>query len=163
MVMKDGQASLAVAISIVLSAATITTALSSDRVIAFERVTVVPMDSERVLRDDTVIVRDGKIAAVGPASRTPLPAGAQRVDGAGKYLMPGLSDMHVHLYDTDQSIDYLAHGLTTVTVLNGSPAVLRWRNAVRSGALLGPTIYTAGPIIDGVPAGNPTFSLGRHS
>jgi imidazolonepropionase-like amidohydrolase len=115
------------------------------------------MDSDRVLRDHTVVVRDGRISAVGPARSTSIPAGAQRVDGAGKYLLPGLSDMHVHLYDTDQFIDYLAHGVTTVAVLNGSPAVLRWRAAVLSGALLGPTIYTAGPSVDGVPAGNPTF------
>ena len=126
-------------------------------VVAFEHVTVIPMDSDRVLRDHTVVVRDGRISAVGPARSTSIPAGAQRVDGAGKYLMPGLSDMHVHLYDTDQFIDYLAHGVTTVAVLNGSPAVLRWRAAVLSGALLGPTIYTAGPSVDGVPAGNPTF------
>src|SRR5688572_27099501 len=110
-------------------------------VVAFEHVNVIPMDSERVLRDYTVVVRDGTISAVGPARRTALPAGAQRVDGTGKYLMPGLSDMHVHPYDTDQFINYLAHGITTITVLNGSPAVLRWRNAVLSGELLGPTIY----------------------
>ena len=167
---------LSIAIPAILVAATVT-AFSSDRarasgaaallseslaepvqgVVAFEHVTVIPMDSERDLRDYTVVVRDGRIAAVGPARRTPIPAGAQRVDGAGKFLMPGLSDMHVHLYDTDQFIDYIAHGVTTIAVLNGSPAVLRWRDATLSGALMGPTIYTAGPIVDGVPAGNPTF------
>jgi hypothetical protein len=166
-----------IAIPAILVAATVTAALSFDRartsgaaeflsepsgepvpgVVAFEHVTVIPMDSERDLRDYTVVVRDGRISAVGPARRTSIPAGAQRVDGAGKYLMPGLSDMHVHLYDADQFIHYIAHGVTTIAVLNGSPAVLRWRNANLSGALMGPTIYTAGPIVDGVPAGNPTF------
>ena len=141
-----------------LFVATVTAALPPEPgVVAFEHVTVIPLDSERVLPDYTVVVRDGRILSVGPAGRTSIPAGAQRVDGAGKYLMPGLSDMHVHLYDTDQFIDYLAHGVTTIAVLNGSPAVLRWRAAILSGAVLGPTIYTAGPIVDGVPAGNPTF------
>lgn len=125
--------------------------------VAFEHVTVIPMDSERVLRDYTVVVRDGRIATVGPARSTSIPAGAARVDGTGKYLMPGLADMHVHLYDTDQFIDYIAHGVTTVAVLNGSPEVLRWRDRVLSDASIGPTIYTAGPSVDGVPAGNPTF------
>ena len=168
---------LSIAIPAVLVAAVVTAGPSSDRargsgaaellsaslgervqgVVAFEHVTVIPMDSERDLRDYTVVVRDGRISAVGPARRTSIPAGAQRVDGAGKYLMPGLSDMHVHPYDTDQFIDYIAHGVTTIAVLNGSPAVLRWRNAILSGALLGPTIYTAGPSVDGVPASNPTF------
>lgn len=169
---------LSIDIPAFLVAATVVAALSSDRgrrstvavalpsepsaepaqgVVAFEHVTVIPMDRERELRDYTVVVRDGRISAVGPARRTSIPAGAQRVDGMGRYLMPGLSDVHVHLYDTDQFINYLAHGVTTIAVLNGSPAVLRWRNAVHAGALLGPTIYTAGPSIDGVPAGNPTF------
>jgi hypothetical protein len=115
------------------------------------------MDSERTLRNYTVVVRDGWISAVGPARSTSVPVGAQRVDGAGKYVMPGLADMHVHPYDTEQFIDYIAHGITTIAVLNGSPSVLRWREAIVSGELLGPTIYAAGPSVDGFPAGNPTF------
>ena len=142
---------------IAIVTAAISLAERAPGVVAFEHVTVIPMDSERLLTDHTVLVGDGRISAVGPARTTSIPTGAERVDGTGKYLMPGLSDMHVHLYDSDQFIDYIAHGVTTIAVLNGSPPVLRWRNAVVAGALLGPTIYTAGPSIDGVPAGNPTF------
>jgi imidazolonepropionase-like amidohydrolase len=126
-------------------------------VVAFEHVTVIPMDSAHELRDHTVIIRDGRISAMGAARSTEIPDDAHRVDGTGKFLMPGLSDLHVHLYDTDQFINYLAHGVTTIAVLNGSPAILRWRDSVQSGEIVGPTIYTAGPSIDGVPAGNPTF------
>jgi hypothetical protein len=80
-----------------------------------------------------------------------------RVDGRGRWLMPGLADMHVHLYNADQLVDFLAHGVTTVAVLNGSRPVLDWRRQVAGGALLGPTIYTSGPSLDGTPAGNPQF------
>ena len=125
--------------------------------VAFEGVAVVPMDRERVLADQTVLVRDGRIVAVGPRARVAVPAGATRVDGRGRWLIPGLADMHVHPYNTEQFVNYLAHGVTTIAVLNGSHAVLGWRRDVARGALLGPTIYTAGPSLDGVPAGNPTF------
>ena len=90
-----------------------------------EHVTVVPMDSERTLKDYTVVVGGGRVTRMGPSARTAAPRGATRVDGRGRYLMPGLADMHVHPYDTDQFIDYLAHGVTTIAVLNGSPRVLR--------------------------------------
>ncbi len=126
--------------------------------VAFERVTVVPMDSARLLEGYTVLVRNGRIAAMGRDGSVRIPSGTVRIDGRGRYLMPGLADMHVHPYNADQFLDYLAHGVTTIAVLNGSRDALRWRAAVARGELLGPTIYTAGPSLEGVPAGNPTFA-----
>src|SRR6188508_1396002 len=64
--------------------------------VAIVNVSIVPMDRERVLTRQTVIVADGRIAAIGPANTVKVPAGAQRIDGAGKFVMPGLADMHVH-------------------------------------------------------------------
>jgi imidazolonepropionase-like amidohydrolase len=55
------------------------------------------MDRERVLPDHTVVVEHGRIASMGPRVKTPVPSGAVRVDGAGKHLLPGPADMHVHL------------------------------------------------------------------
>src|SRR5690348_5013930 len=65
------------------------------KTIAFVDVNVVPFDRERVLEAQTVIVREGRIAQIGPASKVKVPAGALKIDGRGKYLMPGLADMHV--------------------------------------------------------------------
>src|SRR3712207_555615 len=76
----------------------------SPRVTAFEHVNVIPMDRERVLRDQTVVVRDGLITEVGDARRVRVPAGALRIDGRGKYLLPGLVDMHTHLFTDDGHI-----------------------------------------------------------
>jgi imidazolonepropionase-like amidohydrolase len=66
-------------------------------VTAFVNVNVVPMDSERVVADQTVLVERGRITALGPADKVPVPAGAVRIEGRGKYLMPGLADMHFHI------------------------------------------------------------------
>jgi len=120
-------------------------------VTAFTGVDVIPMDKERVLRDQTVLVRDGRIAAVGPTKEVAVPEGAVRIDGKGRYLMPGLADMHVHAWIQDEFALFLANGVTTVRNMFGSPLQLQWRASIAAGELLGPTIYTAGPIIDGEP------------
>ena len=66
------------------------------KIVAFVNVNVIPMDRERVLRNQTVIVSDGTITAIGDAKRIKPPARAQIVDGTNKFLIPGLMDMHVH-------------------------------------------------------------------
>jgi tetratricopeptide (TPR) repeat protein len=104
------------------------------------------MDRARVLDDQTVVVAGGKIVQIGPASSVKVPADAKQIDGRSKYLIPGLTDAHVHLYSTIEFPLYLANGVTTVFNLDGRPAHLRWRKQVASGELLGPTIFTTGAI-----------------
>jgi imidazolonepropionase-like amidohydrolase len=123
--------------------------------VAFVGVTVVPMTpGDSVLRDRTVLVRGGRIAAVGAVSEVEVPDDVRRIDGRGKYLMPGLADMHVHLEHFDDPALlalFVANGVTTVRNMDGRPKVLEWRRAAADGALLGPRIVTAGPILDGDP------------
>src|SRR5688500_5444482 len=64
---------------------------------AIAGVSVVPMTRDTGLRDMTIVVRDGRIQALGPARTTRVPAGARRVDGRGRCVIPGLADMHTHL------------------------------------------------------------------
>lgn len=128
--------------------------IAANTVFAFVNVNVVPMDSERVLQNQTVVVRSGRIAAMGAAKRVSVPKGAVRIDGRGRYLMPGLVDMHVHLeyFDRDaQLLLFLANGVTTVRNMDGRANILLWRNRVNDGSLLAPTIYTAGAILEGKP------------
>ncbi|HEU4797103.1 MAG TPA: amidohydrolase family protein [Pyrinomonadaceae bacterium] len=145
---------LVVAASVVLGAKQNSHAAAEQRVTAFTNVNVIPFDRERVLTGQTVIVRDGRIAEIGAADKTKVPAGALQIDGNGKYLMPGLADMHVHLYPgTGQQDDlasqqfqmFLANGVTTIRNMIGKQEHVALRDRVAKGELLGPTIYTAGP------------------
>lgn len=117
--------------------------------VAFVDVNVVPLDSERVLDRQTVVVRGGSIVAIGPAATVPVPAHAHVLDGRGKYLMPGLADMHTHLVREEDMLLYVARGVTTVRNMWGAPVHVAWRERIARGSLVGPTIVTAGPIVDG--------------
>ncbi len=112
---------------------------------------VIPMDSERVLHNHTVVVREGRIVEVGPVDEVEVPDGARVIDGAGRYVIPGLADMHVHM-DADEELIplMLANGVTTIRVPNATASDIALAKAIAAGAKDGPTIYTA-PMIAGMP------------
>jgi imidazolonepropionase-like amidohydrolase len=121
---------------------------------AFTNVNVVPMDAERVIRDQTVVVDSGLLIAIGPAANISIPADATVIDGAGKYLLPGLGEMHGHLptavSDAEDSLFlYLAGGATTVRGMQGHSSQLQIRQRVRDGVLLGPRMWLAAPSLSG--------------
>src|SRR6185503_18877052 len=118
--------------------------------IAFVGATVVPMDRERVLTDYTVVVRGDKIAFVAKSSTIDT-KDATVIDAKGKWIVPGLADMHVHTWMERDFAMYLLNGVTTIRDMFGSPQHLEWRAALASGKLQGPTLFTAGPIVDGDP------------
>jgi imidazolonepropionase-like amidohydrolase len=116
--------------------------------LAFEHVAVVSLAHPGVDRDQTIVVRDGKIAAVGPAASVAVPADATVIAGAGRYAMPGLTDMHVHTeLSTSNYLLDLANGVTSVREMNGSPWLLRMRERERANQALIPNLYVAGPIL----------------
>lgn len=138
-------------------------------VVAFVNVAVIPMDQERVLDSQTVVVRDGRVEAVGRVNKVAVPVNALRIDGRGQFLAPGLADMHVHLpqvsfpklpdrnFAPPRSDDLawvewwllrtLAAGVTTVRNMDGRPWHLALRERAARGELLSPRIYTTGPKI----------------
>ncbi|HET9621883.1 MAG TPA: amidohydrolase family protein, partial [Kofleriaceae bacterium] len=119
--------------------------------LAITHVTVVPMGQPGELADQTVIVRGDRIFAVAPAAAVRVPPGVKTIDGAQRWLMPGLADMHVHLWSEATFDLFLAAGVTTVRNMFGGAQHLKWRDAIAKSELRGPTILTAGPIIDGDP------------
>jgi imidazolonepropionase-like amidohydrolase len=129
--------------------------------VAIVGATVIPMDSDRVLPAHTVVVEDGRITAVGPADRVGIPQEARRIDGAGKYLVPGLVDTHIHIPpegSDEKSASrefrlFLAHGVTTARVMIGQPEHLGLRDRIAGGLLVGPTLLVASPPL-GVKAGS---------
>jgi len=118
-------------------------------------VNVVPMDVERVLEDQTVVVSNGLIQTIGNSATTEIPPGTIVVEGHGRYLMPGLADLHIHLLHEDELINYLAWGVTTVMHLGGSGIpgtdILNIRKQIDAGRELGPNIYTTDRVFDGEP------------
>ena len=117
--------------------------------LAIEDVTVIPMDRERRLSSQTVVVRDDRIASIGPRESAQVPADAVRVAGTGRFLMPGLAELHGHVdSEADLSVA-LAFGVTFIRNLEGFPFTLRLRDAVARGEIVGPTIDTVGPVVDG--------------
>jgi imidazolonepropionase-like amidohydrolase len=96
-----------------------------------------------------VVVRDGRIVAVGPAATTPVPAGVPRMDVTRMTIVPGLWDMHAHASQVDWAPVYLAGGVTTIRDMGGESAFLiAFRDAVASGQALGPRVLLAG-LVDG--------------
>lgn len=129
-------------------------AQADEQALVFTHVSVLSMDADEVLIDHGVVVRGDRIASIGPMDgedALEIPAGATVVDGTGKWLMPGLADMHVHSWREHELPVFLAYGITTVRNMFGAPLHLGWRDEVARGERVGPTIYTAGPIVDGNP------------
>jgi imidazolonepropionase-like amidohydrolase len=118
---------------------------------AITDVSVVAMSSDGVLAHHTIVIRGDRIVAVAPTSAIALPSGIRVIDGAGKWLMPGLADMHVHTWYDDDLTLFLAAGVTTVRNMWGVEQHLRWRSQIARGERLGPTLVTSGALIDGDP------------
>lgn len=141
-----------------------------DNVTAFTNVNAVPMDTERVLENWTVVVGDGKIIATGPTGSTTIPEGATVIDGAGKYLMPGLTEMHGHIPPPDSSDPgyvesvlylYVANGVTTVRGMQGAPGQLDLRDRAARNEIVAPTLFLAGPAFTGNNVSTPEEAVAR--
>jgi imidazolonepropionase-like amidohydrolase len=147
------------ALFVVLAA---TVELRAAPAVAFLGVNVVPMDSERVIENQDVVVRDGRIVSVAPAGSGAIPEDAQRVDGAGRWLMPGLAEMHGHVpgpddpaYAENVLFLYVSNGVTTVRNMAGHPSHPALRDRIARGETLGPTLYVASPWLGAEIAGTP--------
>jgi len=137
-------------------------------VVAFIDVNVIPMDRDRVMEGQTVVVVDDRIASIGDAAEAAVPAGAIRIEALGQYLIPALSDMHVHLGGDawngmfppeeqfpPEALDfgkllfpYVANGVATVQVMSALPEHIEIRESIARGELLGPRLLLA-RMIDG--------------
>jgi imidazolonepropionase-like amidohydrolase len=121
------------------------------RSLAIRNVTVIPGAGAPAVENVTVLIRDDRIAAIGPAAETVIPAGARLIEGAGKFLAPGFIEMHAHLSKARASALglFVANGVTTLRDMGGDyEELLRWRRDVQTGARIGPRILMAGPILE---------------
>jgi hypothetical protein len=118
---------------------------------ALTGINVVDVESGRIDPAQTVLIDGGRITAVGPASEVEVPGEANRIDLSGRYLIPGLWDMHFHPEHREDLDLLLVNGVLGARSLAGRPAHLAWRGEIELGMRLGPRLFLAGPVIEGRP------------
>jgi imidazolonepropionase-like amidohydrolase len=123
---------------------------------AFVGATVLPMDGRGPLEDHTVVIAGDRIVAVAPADSVTVAAGAEVIDAAGRFLVPGVAEMHGHYpQDADNQLTrdilflYLANGVTLVRGMQGGPQHLPLRDAIERGEVLGPRLLVSAPMLHG--------------
>lgn len=129
--------------------------------VAFVGVDVITMQDTVLRRDQTVVTRDGKIVAMGSRASVSVPRGAQQVDGRGKFLIPGLHDMHAHLAQGAGDLSdgagrqlavYTALGVTSVRALAAPPGAGALKRRVATGEIVAPRLWITGQSINGKSA-----------
>ncbi|MBL7857463.1 MAG: amidohydrolase family protein [Cyclobacteriaceae bacterium] len=133
---------------------------SRTREIVFRSVNIIPMDEDRIIENQTVIVKNGKITAIG--TRLKHAADAEIIEAKGMYLMPGLAEMHAHVPPIDDIepmkevlILFAANGITTIRGMLGHPKHLELRTKIQSREILGPHFFTTGPSFNGMSITSP--------
>ncbi len=132
-------------------------------VYAFVNVELVSMVDDAIRSGFTVVVQGDRIIRVGPSSQVDIPDEATRIDGSGKYLMPGLAEMHGHVPSASAnpaSVEetlflYAANGITTVRGMLGYAGQLALRERAAAGEIISPTLYLAGPSFNGNSVSSP--------
>ena len=145
-----------------LLVATAASAPAQQGTVAFTGVSVIPMDREEVLQNQTVIVENGRISYVG-GPRVP-PSGATVVDGRGKFLMPGIAEFHAHVPNAGVNARraltlYALAGVTTARGMLGAPMHLALRDSIRNGQLFGPRLLTSGPSFNANTVSSPAVAI----
>ncbi len=117
--------------------------------IVFTHATIIDTSGGPNQADMTVFITGDRITDITPSAKVRLPKGAQAIDAAGKYLIPGLWDMHVHWFDAEYLPLFIANGVTGIRQMWGFPEHFQWREKISKGLLLGPRQVISGTPIDG--------------
>ena len=110
---------------------------------AIKNISLLSTDSRSMIPDQTVLLKDGHIELIGDSIK--IPSNYKIINGAGKYLIPGLSDTHVHPYGSKNDLLlYLVNGVTHVASMNSKGGLyLKWKKEISKGTMLGPKMYIA--------------------
>lgn len=136
--------------------------------VVFSNVNVVTMENDKVLTGRDVVVKDGKIVSINASGKTKPGRSALVIDAKGKYLMPGLAEMHAHVPPIDdlQPMEdvlllFASYGITTIRGMLGHPKHLELREKIRKGEITGPRFYTSGPSFSGQSVKTPEEAVTR--
>ena len=140
-----------------LAAMLLPASIAAQNATAFVDVTVVPMDRQGTLPGQTVVVQAGVITQMGSSSKVEIPQGAARIEGRGKFLMPGLAEMHGHYPPPQRALQYteqilflyVANGITLVRGMQGDEHHLPLREQIEKGEVLGPRLLVSAPPMSG--------------
>lgn len=140
------------------------TAQQSETVLVVENVNVIPVAVPGVQSGRTVVIRGDRIERIAGPGEVQVPDGAIRIDGSGRYLIPGLAEMHAHVppgTPPEQLVEdilflYLANGVTTIRGMLGAPYQLELRDRIERGDVLGPRFLVGAPSLNGNSAPDPT-------
>lgn len=135
---------------------------STQREIVFRSVNVIPMDTERVIEKQDVVIRNGIITAIGNTGKVHYGANAFIIEAANKYLIPGLAEMHAHVPPVNNIepmkeviLLFAVNGVTTIRGMLGHPLHLELRKKIQEGEILGPRFITSGPSLNGNSVASP--------
>ncbi len=153
---------------IIIICAGVFVSIGQEQVTAFVDVNLIPMTEEKVVPGQTVLVQGGEIIEIGPVDEVKVSNRYQVIDGSGKYLLPGLADMHMHtrqdwedqaLWPVSPLALYLANGVTTIRDLGPTGNVitfpLEWKDEIEAGTRIGPRIFASGKILFSSPHKDP--------
>ncbi|MEM1152594.1 MAG: amidohydrolase family protein [Pseudomonadota bacterium] len=118
---------------------------------AFVGVNVLPVITDEVLYDQTVLIQQGRVQRIAPVDSVSVPVGFEVIEATGKYLMPGLADMHSPPMNQNDLSLFLANGVTQIRSMWSEPSLLELREQINSGLVPGPRIFASGRIVDGHP------------
>jgi imidazolonepropionase-like amidohydrolase len=125
---------------------------TASHTLVFTRVNVIAATGAPLQTGMTIVIRDGQIESLGKTGRIKIPRDSEIVDARGKFLIPGLWDMHAHLGTDDFDKHghlalFVANGVTGIRIMDGDPVFHQWRDEISAGLLLGPRMMIASPII----------------
>ena len=134
---------------------------TSARPLAFTHVTVIDMTGSPPTANMAVVITQNRITAIAQTGTVRIPEEAEVIDATGKFLIPGLWDMHFHIHDAETTFPlFVANGVTGVRNMGGDfQKLFQWREEVASGQLVGPRIVACGPVIDGPRPANPDHAI----
>lgn len=128
--------------------------VDNQQAIAIDNVHLVTMNGDEILKNRQLLIRDGLIEMIKPAG-SPMEQGFRLIEGNAAYLLPGLFDMHVHIWDRKYQALSLAYGVTSVRNMSGYPMHLRWKKELAEGTWLGSNLFVASPILSGEQYADP--------
>ncbi len=126
-----------------------------------KNVNIIPISSEKILGSYDVLIADDRIARIAENIND---GEATIIDATGKYLLPGLTDMHVHIEDENALKLLVANGVTTIRNMWGAPLHLAWKKQIAKNNLISPYMYTTNPLTDGSPpVWNGSYIVTNHA